>query len=196
MNPFNCPQCGNLIQEDYGFCVACGYQYKVEKTTDTGSANVRAENISSTGPANNPNSVSPEDVQRAQQAYAQYMDTYRRKVLESQRQMSILCLIIWIGMSFSFGLLSFASFDIDYGNLGSDPVFEGTLFLISGLLAVVSTACIAIRKFWQISFFTCLASTFVTAGFFYLGETICIYFILCGLLTSFRVRNIRSTFSS
>ena len=186
-----CQECGREILDDYGFCTACGWTYRKEQKSVPGSANVRTDSAPVTDSA-----------EAARIAYQAMQEAFHQQVLENNRKFTVYLLEIWIGMVFFMvtGLASgsgqmFDSVKLIFG-VGNHAVYELAIIGTSGALAMVSAILCSVKRHWAVAFATCLASTVVTALLIFFDDRMCLYFFLCGLITSLRVRNIRMAFSS
>ncbi len=185
-----CRECGREIVDDYGFCTACGAVYdRRAQGVPSGNANVRTE--TATGPT---------DEERAAQAYMVYMDDLRERMYISNLKLTVVMLAIWVALAavIAAGLLTgfqpLMDFVRNSFNMGNNPLAEGTIIAASGVLALVSAHLCSQKKRWNVAFYTCFASTLLTAPLIVFDSRICIYFFLCGLLASLRVRNLRPIF--
>ena len=187
-----CTECGYQFAEDYGFCPRCGAEYRAGTQSTTGSANIRTE-------AKN-TEASQDEFRRMQDAYRNYAQSIQQQILESARSMCIIMLAIWVVMS---GVLSVVSLllpeDIvqsvtGIAGLGKVFFYEGIILLVSCALALISLVSVVKRTKWAVAFYSCLGSTFSTLALLALGDTTAIYFLLCGLLASLIVRNIKPLF--
>ncbi|MCQ2079477.1 MAG: hypothetical protein MJZ38_05430 [archaeon] len=192
--PRICRQCGQPIMDDYGFCTACGYAYENPKKVSTDSGNVRTDS-STQGPT-------PDEQARAQQAYLQFAQNMQRQMLENSCSMAVFMLCIWIVMGSLFAVMCFclpedlAEQYTGVVGLGRQMFFEGCVLIASVALAVVSMVLCRKRVQWKIATYSCLASAFTALLLLYVGDTTGIYFLLCGLLCTLRIRGIRPLFSS
>ncbi len=186
-----CQECGREILDDYGFCPACGAFYdNRRKAEQLGSANVRTE--PQTGPT--------EEQEAARIAYQTYMQQLSERIYINNMRLTLVMLVVWVALSFILAACLFS------GNetllswvkasfvMGGSPVHEATILVFSGGLALISTVLCALRKYWYVAFYSCFASTLLSATLILFDDRICIYFFLCGLLASLRVRNLRPMF--
>ncbi len=187
-----CQECGREILDDYGFCTACGWTYRAEPRSVTGSANVRTD-----APAYVPNNE-----EAARVAYQAMQEAFYQQMLESNRKLTVIFLEIWIGMVFFMlsGLFLRSGQFADTVHLifgvGSNPMYETAIIGASGALATVSAVLCSVKKHWAVAFGSCIASASVTVLLLFFNDMICIYFFLCGILTALRVRNVRAAFTS
>lgn len=187
-----CQECGREIVDDFGFCTACGWTYRAEPKSVTGSANVRTEAVTAT----------PDNEEAARAAYQAMQEAFYHQMLESNRKLTVIFLEIWVGMAFFMlsGLLFrsgqfFDTVHLIFG-VGADPLLESLVIGISAILAIVSAVLCSVKRFWSVAFVACLGSAGATLALLFFNELICIYFFLCGILTALRVRNIRAAFES
>lgn len=186
-----CLECGREITEDYGFCPACGAVYRRAAPAAEGSANERSVPQEQTR-------IEQEEAARI--AYQTYMEDFHRQVLNNNLKMTVFMIEIWIGMAAFMiaGLLSGVESMQDtvrtiFG-VGNNREIEAAVIASSALLAAVSASLCWMKKYWNIAFTTCLASALVTSVLIYYGDRMGIYFLLCGLLTTLRIKNIRAAF--
>ena len=186
-----CIECGYQFFEDYGFCPRCGREYRISPQQRTGSANVRTDAQAE---------AQAEQLQRAQQAYAEMAQTIQREILESNRTFTIFMLIVWIAMSSSMcvalcmALSGYIGSVEGFLGLGKIITFELALFACSCAAAAVSLIALFKRRFFSVSFYSCLASAVIMGGLCGIGNLNGFYFVLCGFLCAFRIRAIRDIF--
>ena len=186
-----CIECGYQFFEDYGFCPRCGRQYRAEPRSTTGSANIRTDSQAE---------AQAEQIQRAQQAYAEMAQNLQQQILESNRSFTVFMLIIWVALSaiLSVALLSVMGGYVETLNgilgLGKVVPFELALFVSSCAAAAVSLATLLKRRYFNVSFYSCLASTIIMGGLCGIGNLNGFYFLLCGFLCTLRLRAIRPVF--
>ncbi len=187
-----CRECGREILDDYGFCTACGAVYDIKcKAATAANANVRTEQT--TGPTD-------EELLARQQAYVVYMDDLRERMYVSNMKLTVLMLAIWVALAAAIAVSLFSGLEpllywvyISF-NMGGSPMYEGAIVGASGVLALISVIMCHRKKHWSVAFYTCFASTLLSAFLLLFDDRICIYFFLCGLLASLRVRNLRPMF--
>ena len=186
-----CQECGREILDDYGFCTACGWTYRAEPRSVSGSANVRTEQQSV-----------PSQEETARIAYQAMHEAFYQQMMESNRKVTVFMLEIWIGMVFFMlsGLFAgsgpmFDTVKSIFG-VGSDPMYETLIIGVSGAFAFVSAVLCSVKRHWSLALSACLISAIVTVALVFFNDMICIYFFFCGIITAIRVRNIRGAFSS
>lgn len=188
---FFCNECGYQATENFGFCPRCGARYTRASVIDV--------TTSLNGNDSQPTSASPN--QNTQDAYLNYAKSIQKQFLENGRTVTMIMLGVWVLMSMSLSVTLFllpeniVSQVGDYTGLGKQLIFEGSVLMVSCALAVVSLVFIYLRKKWEIALYSCISSTFVTVLLLLVGDSTGIYFMLCGLLTSLRVRNLKPLFS-
>ncbi len=188
---FICTECGYLAVENFGFCPRCGAKY--HSPVSSGTTSVENDGV-------RPGQDASVD-QATQDAYLNYVKTIQQQFLESGRTVTLAMLGIWIVIALSLSITLFClpanivSQLGDYTGLGRQLTFEGCVLLASAIFAAVSLFFIYKRKKWSIAFYSCLCSTFVTVLLLFVNDYTGIYFMLCGLLTSLRVRNLKPLFS-
>jgi uncharacterized Zn finger protein (UPF0148 family) len=186
-----CIDCGYQFFEDYGFCPRCGREYRVSPQQRTGSANIRTDSQAE---------AQAEQIQRAQQAYAEMAEQIQKQILESNRSFTIFMLIVWIAMSSTMSVALFMLLAGYIGSveglmgLGKIASFELALFASSCAAAAVSMITLVKRRYFNVSFYSCLASTIIMGGLCGIGNLNGFYFLLCGFLCTFRLRAIRAVF--
>ena len=172
-----CIECGYQFFEDYGFCPRCGREYRVSPQQRTGSANIRSDS----------------------QAEAQ-AEQIQKQILESNRSFTIFMLIVWIAMSSTMSVALYMLLAGYIGSveglmgLGKIASFELALFASSCAAAAVSMITLVKRRYFNVSFYSCLASTIIMGGLCGIGNLNGFYFLLCGFLCTFRLRAIRAVF--
>lgn len=186
-----CLECGREITDDFGFCTACGAVYRNPVPAASGSANARPES---------PQQTRIEEENAARIAYQTYMEDFHRRVVENNLKMTVFMLEIWIAMAAFIlaglysGVQQMEDLVMSAFGLGNHADVEGIIILVSAILAAVSASLCWSRRYYDIAFAACLVSALVTSALLYYGDRMSIYFLLCGLLTSFRIRSVRSAF--
>ena len=134
-----CIECGYQFFEDYGFCPRCGREYRVSPQQRTGSANIRTDSQAE---------AQAEQIQRAQQAYAEMAEQIQKQILESNRSFTIFMLIVWIAMS---STMSVALYMLLAGYIGSVEGLMGLGKIASFELALFASSCAAVNEFCSVS---------------------------------------------
>lgn len=187
-----CTECGYQFTEDFGFCPRCGAAYRNLQGPTLGSANVRTE-------AQKP-SPDMDEVKRAQEAYVTYARNIQKQIMESGRKVTIVMLMCWVILSAVLAALMLAlpedvlSDLTGATGLGNEITYEGAVLLLSCILAAVSLVYVYKKQKWKVAFITCFASTLSVLLLLAVGDTTSIYLMLCGLLATLRVRNLKPLF--